>query len=466
VVFLVSRLALLPLPAPETDVGIYARYAREQKAAAREGASFYDFHARQEERKTEEGRGDEYKDLEYPPLALAFLRLPAFWAEEGPSFDVRYYWAFRGGMAIVDGALFLLLVLLVRRFFPAEDRGDRGQRLLLYMASTLVLWHLLYDRLDLLMTALVVLALALLTSRLHYGWSFAVLAAAVLFKVVPVVLAPIWVVGAMPAEQSLELRRPQVLAGLAGRGVLLVTLVVAGFLPFYFSDGERCLGFFTYHRARPLEIGSLCGSVVLALWLLGHPISMSYSYGSINLHSPVATALAALSPWLTAGALTAAAVLLLVRFRRLATSARPGNAAPPAATLAQVHPLPVVRYTLLFLMLFVATGKVFSTQYLLWLAPLVALLPLADKGRRLFTWTFLLVCLLSTILVPFLFLSDLLDPAAATPPPRVMNEPTLRVAALLVLRNLLFLGLVVGLAVHLVLHKDDPARPPQTQARE
>jgi hypothetical protein len=456
-VFLLSRLAILPLPSPATDVGIYARYAREQSAAARTGTSFYEFHAREVERQAEQAGGasiDEYKDVEYPPLAVAFMRLPALWAGEQPedsapgdAFTMRYYWAFRALMAIVDVALFILLVVLVRRLLPVAAEGDSGPRLLLYTASTLVLCHLLYDRLDLLQTALVMAALALLTSRWHYGWSFAVLAAAVLFKVVPIVLAPLWVVGAMPADRSLEFWRPRVLAGLLIRAALLVGLIVVGFLPFYLSDGARCLGFLDYHRARPLEIGSLLASVPLVLWLFGQPLTASYSYGSINVHSPLTPTLVALSPWLTAAVLGAATALLLVHFRRLSRVAVPG------ATLASAHPLPIVGYALLLLMLYIATGKVFSTQYLLWLAPLVALLPRSQGGRGLFAWGFLLVAVLSTILVPFLFLSDLIDPAVVPPPhplPLAIKEPTTRLVALLLLRNLLFLGLVVVLALRLV----------------
>jgi hypothetical protein len=449
--FLASRLAVFVLPPPDSDVGIYERYAREYQAAADRGVPFYQFHADEVRRQAEKARADgsltapieEYKDVEYPPLAVALMRLPALRSPEVP-----YYLAFRAGMAVVDGALFALLAALVRRFFPCEGPGERARRLLAYLVITLALWHLLYDRLDLLLTALIVLALALLTARLHYGWSFAVLAAAILLKLVPVVLAPLWVVGSMPAGRPLALGRPRVLAGLAARAALLGALAVAGFAPFYLSAGAGCLGFLAYHRARPLEIGSLGGSLALALGPLTPPTSVSYSYGSINVHSPLTPTLAGLSPWLTAAALLAATVLLLSQFRGL--SSAPAGTAPPGATLAQLHPLPVVLYTLLLLMLFIATGKVFSTQYLLWLAPLVALLPPAG-WRRLFTWTFLLTCVLSTVLVPFLFLSDLIDLAAppAPPLPLTLREPTPRLMAVLLTRNLLFLGLVAGLAARL-----------------
>jgi hypothetical protein len=460
-VFVVSRLAVLPLPPLASDVGIYTAYAREQAAAARRGVSFYTYHAREVERQAEEARAtgtlvapiDEYKDVEYPPLTLVVMWLPALGhGTEGGTADGpvggAYRRAFRAGMAVVDVVLFALLLFLVGRFFPAEDRRQRGQRLLMYVACTLVLGPLLYDRLDLLLAALVVSSLALLTGRRHYGWSFAVLAGAILFKVVPAVLAPLWAVGAMSADRPLDLRRPRVLAGLGGHSALLLVLVVAGFLPSYLRDGSPCLGFLAYHRARPLEVGSLAASVPLALWLLGHPLALTYSYGSINVLSPLTPALAALSPWLTAGALLAAALLLLIHFHRL--SLQPGDVTPRRVTLAALHPPALVEYALLMMMLFIATGKVFSTQYLLWLVPLVVLLPPGPAGRGAFAWTFLLVCLLSTVLVPFLFVSDLLDPAPPQTVPRAVKAPTVRLAALLLGRNLLFLGLVVALAARLV----------------
>src|SRR5262249_3448147 len=156
--------------------------------------------------------------------------------------------------------------------------GEHMHRLLFYLASTVALWHLLCDRLDLLLALLVVLSLVLLLSRLHYAWSFAVLALAVNFKLVPLVLAPVWVIGSLPADREGTLFRPRVLLALATRVALLSGMVIAGFLPFYLLEGDRCLGFLTYHRARGLEIGSIWGSLLLALEALGQPAGVGHSY--------------------------------------------------------------------------------------------------------------------------------------------------------------------------------------------
>jgi hypothetical protein len=234
------------------------------------------------------------------------------------------------------------------------------------------------------------------------------------------------------------------LAALAMRGAALLALCGVLFLPFYLAAGDRCLGFLTYHRSRPLEINSLLGSLLLLPRLFGQVVPVEYTYGSINVCSPLVPTLVGLAPWLGVGLLLAATAGLLVHFRRLAV--RAGEEAHGNTTLAQLYPGDVVAFALLFWMLFVLTNKVFSTQYLLWMAPLVALLPLAPRSRRLFSGCFLLICLLSTVLVPFLFVSDLIDPAAAPTVPRTFKAPTSRIVAVLAVRNLLLVALSGALA--------------------
>jgi hypothetical protein len=480
VLFLASRLLVLPFPQPVSDVAIYAQYAQEQQAAARRGVSFYDVHAeagRQQAGKTRvtgslAASSEEYETVEYPPLALLVMRLPTLWmrpqdagAELTPAFIEEYRSAYRLGLAVVDAGLFALVVILVRWLFPREGRGEWLGRLLAYLGSTLALWYLLYDRLDLIQSALVVLALALLLSRLHYGWSFAVLALAINFKLAPVVLAPVWVVGSWPGSRALALSRPQVLAALAARAVLLLGMVAGCFLPFYLSAGDRCLGFLAYHRARGIEFESLYGSLLMTLPGRGQPLGVRFSYGSINLVSSLSPVLAALAPWLTAGLLLAATGLVLAHARRLSTT-DPGEGSRPGS-LARLHPRTFVCYALLFLMVFIAGGKVFSPQYLLWLAPLVALIPLAGRARRLFLGGFVAVCVLSTVVCPFLLVADMIDRTSPESGAAwALKAPTVRLAVILTVRNLLFLGLTASLAVHLFRRTREPRpNPPVPDGR-
>jgi hypothetical protein len=475
-VFLSSRLLLLPFPQPTSDVSIYAQYAHECATAAWEGVPFYELHSRGIDARAEKARGagrlvgslEEYKNVEYPPLALLFMQFPRLWLDSSPedeelppTFAGQYLTVFRAGMAVVDVALFAVLIVLARRWYAGESQGQRVQRLALYVFATLLLWHLLYDRLDLVLALLIVLALGLLASRFHYLWSFAVLAVAVNFKVAPMVLAPIWVLGSMTSGEILSLARPRGFLVPASRSCFLVVLVIGCFLPFYLTAGKPALGFLTYHQARGLEIGSVYSSLPLTSGLLGDSIAVEYSYGSINVRSALAAALVRLAPWFTAGSLLVATVLVLVHCRRLAGA----NAADSAVELrlAQLHPQIFAAYALLFLMVFILTNKVFSPQYLLWLAPLLALAPFEGGSRRRLFGGFLLVCLLSTLLVPFLFLVDLYDPASETVP-LAFKEPTPRICAFLIGRNLLFTALTLGVSFSLHRYGRRPASGPVTAA--
>src|SRR5262249_60657144 len=83
-----------------------------------------------------------------------------------------------------------------------------------------------------------------------------------------------------------------------------------------------------------------------------------------------------------------------------------GKPAEGPGTLAQTYPANVAGYGLLFLMLFVAANKVFSPQYLLWLAPFLVLLPFGRMGQWIFLGCFVVTCVMTTLLFPFWFFSD------------------------------------------------------------
>jgi hypothetical protein len=466
VVFVGSRLLVLPFPQPASDLHVCARYAYEQEAATRQGVSYYDLHAREVERQLEQLHAAgfspalaEYRDVEYPPLALAVMRLPTLWMRErtgegamSEAFLQDYRFAYRVGMGVVDGLLFTLLLVAVVRLFAGEGGDGQAERLLAYVAGTSALWLLLYERLDLLLAALILLALVLLLSRLHYGWSFAVLAIAVNFKLVPLVLAPVWVIGSLPVCWQPPLRR-RVLTALAVRSLLLLGLIAGFFMPFYLRDGANSLHFLHYHQARGLEIGSTYSSLLLVLHALGHPVEAYHAYGSLSLRSSLSPAMAALSPWLTTGLLLAATVLLIVRCRRLAGGDKGGAS---GTRLAQLRPRTFVSGTILFLMVLLSASKVFSPQYLLWLAPLAVLVPCQRAGRRLFLGAFLLTCVLSTVLFPFLYAQDLVERIDKLPEVSetysvwTFKQPTLRLAIVQGMRTTLLVGMTAAVAYYLL----------------
>ncbi len=268
-----TRLLVFFAVPQRDDLGPYPAWAREYKLAQQTGVSYYEVHEREARRRSERARAEGHEpaaaphSVEYPPLAMTAIQAPA--AVLPPQSDAaidpaalsRYIAAFRLEMLAFDLFAFGVLALMTARLFPRESAWERAERLLLYLTGTALLGHLLYNRLDVAMAALVLLALALLLSRAHYLWSFLALAAAVNFKLVPVVLLPVWALGALPATWPGPGGFFRSLLLCSGRAALLLLLIAAMFLPFWLANGSHTLDFLAFHQGRGLEVESTYSSV-------------------------------------------------------------------------------------------------------------------------------------------------------------------------------------------------------------
>jgi len=414
---LYAQLVLLPTSG-DCDIRIFGHYANSYALATSHGCSVYD-----------------YCDPEYPNLALMVMALPNAFCD--PSDLAAYRGWYRVEMALFDVLAFATAVWLVRRFFGEETRWQRTQRLLAFVAGGLLLGTLLQTRLDAVVGALVLLSLALLVSRLHYVWSFAVLAAAVNFKLVPVVLIPLWVAASLPPALVASIRDKggpwRLLAACCGRTAVAGALTVALAVPAFLASGGRSLGFLSYHRDRGLEIGSFYSSALLLLRPLGYPEQFGFGHGSINVDAATAPLLARLSPYITLG-LVLLATAIAVRYvlqEKVEGGHRRGN---PAGDLAWAASL--------VLAAFVVGNKVFSPQYLLWLAPLMPLVRLPATRYRLALITLASACALSTIAV-LVWQRQIVGETEWIETATNVAGPTAWGSGLLIGRNVVFLGFVL-----------------------
>ncbi len=426
--FLVTRLFLLYaqlilLPASgDCDIRIFGRYAGSYALATSRGGSVYD-----------------YCDPEYPHLAVVVIALPNSLCD--PSDLTAYRGWYRIEMALFDLVAFATGCWLVRHFFGEETRWQRTQRLLVFVVGGLLLGTLLHTRLDVVVGALVLLSLALLVSRLHYAWSFAVLAVAINFKLVPVVLIPLWVAASLPPALVAGVRDKgglwRLLATSCWRAAVAGVLTVALGVPAFLASGGRSLGFLAYHRDRGLEIGSYCSSALLLLRPLGYPEQFGFGHGSINVDAATAPLLVRLSPYITL-ALVLLATAVAVRFVLKSKVEERNGEGNPTGDLAWAASL--------VLAAFIVGNKVFSPQYLLWLAPLIPFIALPSKGWRLCLAAFAGACALSTVLVlawqrQIVGENEWIETATS------VAGPTAFGSALLIGRNLLFLGFLIVLVL-------------------
>jgi hypothetical protein len=421
-----------------TDIGTYGEYARWWRTGSLR-ALYQPVPGRQ--------------TVEYPPLAIGFSRLIDLLAQQLPADGafadhfpgygdaLRFQLTYRATMALLTLLVLAALVVLVDRHFGDETRRERLERIAVFVAGVCFLATVVFDRLDLVLGALILLAAMLAVGGRHWLLSAGVLAAAIGFKVTPVVLVPFWALATVPRGWLAALPSAgawgRLAAGLALRCGAVAALTVLVCLPFYLLGGPDSLIFLRFHAARGIECETTYAAALAVLHQLGLEVGCQASdYGSYEVRAACTPLLTRLAPWVVGVPLLLAAVAY---FRRLRREAR-GEAA--ARRLGLIGPL------LLALLIFLLGNKVLSPQYFLWPLPLAPLVPLSGRARRWFLLGFALVCGLTWGVFPVAG-SALVGEWLTERGPVHLSGPTLAGALILSARALAMVAVTAGLAVAL-----------------
>jgi hypothetical protein len=286
-----------------------------------------------------------YRDfrLEYPPGALPVFVLPSL-DHRG---DTRAYERWFDRLMALCGCLGLAGAALALRALDA-GAARSGAALGLAAVSPLLLGTVVLSRFDYWPATLAVLALAaLLHERLEL--SALALGAAVAAKLWPVVLVPLALVHVW------RTRGPRAAALWAT--ALVLTDAIA-FLPFAVLSPAGLRASFHAQLARPLQLESLGGAVLIALHhLFDTRLVVVSTFGSQNVAGTGARAAA-----LATSVGAALALLAVWLLHALGAPSRERLARHAAAATAAL----------------LAFSKVLSPQFLVWLVPIVPLV----RGRR------------------------------------------------------------------------------------
>jgi hypothetical protein len=334
------------------------------------------------------------RDIEYPHLAVWLGSAAAWVADQLPPGAHRWtvarpnpFWGesearFEAGLSLilaaVDVACLAMVFLLARKLYPEEGVHRRVGRLLVYMVATGVLGPILYDRQDLVVAFFALAALLALVS----GWTvpgYVLLVVGTAYKLVPALVLPVWVFAAAarrsgPNATLGRFVRATVIEA-ATAGAILLAWPVATYL---FGGGERGFVFLTFHSKRGLQLEA---PLAWPIMLLDPTAIVGHGYGSYNFVSPLGDAIAGVLKW---AMLLSVAVTGLIAGRgywRMACAPE----RPTSAALG-IH---AVASSVLVWMAFILTNKVGSPQYLLWVVPLIPLLPL--RGAAAWCWAVLMV---------------------------------------------------------------------------
>ena len=311
-------------------------------------------------------------EFPYPPLASVIVLFPGKAAGLFTPVTPRVYFAaYRLWMIAFDLGIFLLLPALLYISNRRISSREGVIRMMLYVGGVSLLAPLAYERLDLVVAFLIGLAVWLTwTDRVCSGAFCLGLGVAV--KLTPLLLVPPLLIFVWNLRLDRRLRRlvTVLLSGIGG--------IAAGLVPFLILYGSNSLSFITYQAKRGVQVESMLSSGALIGHLLGMSAEVVREARAFSLRFPHWRFIVTLWTILGIGALIALTVLCWLRREQLTDSVA-GRAR-----------------TALWLTLFMSAGivvsKVFSPQFLIWLFPLVPLLPVEGARSRqpLIIWGMLL----------------------------------------------------------------------------
>ncbi len=342
------------------------------------------------------------RNVEYPPLGILFgvvalhvtdvlpdgvEKLTVF--RPNPSRSVessRYEVGLSLTLFLVDLACLLLVYLVARKAYPDESPSRMAARLGVYVAASTAIGLIMYDRQDLVVGLFPMLALIAFARN----WSlvaYAVLSAGVAYKLVPVLLFPLWVL-AFTAIRSAPATTRSFLLAMVKEAAIAGLILAAYPVLSYLLWGPRSFLFLTFHSDRGLQLES---SAAWLVFVFDPDALVGYSHGSHSVLSPLANRVAKLATLATVAGEVFVVVLVGRGFWQAATGPN-----PPDRNRMVTH---LATGSLLAWLAFILFNKVGSPQYLLWLVPLLPLLPLRSRCD----WGFAVVLLLGMFFTSLVF---------------------------------------------------------------
>ncbi|KAB1502453.1 hypothetical protein F7230_08430 [Corynebacterium sp. 320] len=328
---------------------------------------------------------------EYPDASLWPLRLLEMMSNHSTSTFTWLFLLFNVGIS----GLFML-------YFSKHPSRDGALRAAWFWAAfNVCMGPLILTRLDLAVGLVVACFIAMLSTR----WGSlapALLAYATMMKLSPGVIA-VSLVGRM-TESKTWMRV----------GIFVASLGAIAALTLSHADVDRLLSPLSYQDVRGLQVESVAASpFVLAAALTDGQWTVAWSPSkSYEITGPGVTTALAFTNALMLLTIVAALVLALAQFFRSANSRMRGWSVDY-----------VMHATLSIMMALLVANKVFSPQYLMWVAPIVALL-LARENRPRLARGFLGTALLSAVIFPYAYLE-------------LTDGPALWIALVLCVRNAL-----------------------------
>ena len=336
-----------------------------------------------------------YRDFEcqYPPVAWWLMMVPRLtdpqpFVEPNPSREaIKHYvwWNFGWIHAIffaADLVCVVLMYLIGRQYSALAQWGLPAA----YTLVTLAQPHLLYERLDIVLTMFLLLwtycsLRSLRRSAAGDLWAVAgylFLGLGISYKLVPLVCVPFVLLAEIWGGRLWRLALGTIALAIAAVGPFLLQMR---------TSGRPVLEMFQYHSEREINLESTWASLMLAMRPLGFLMDVIFSHGGYDLTGP----------WRGEIKMASSLSLFAARYALLGLWALWRGRRFDRRTARDIGYLALINSMVL--------SHVFSPQYLNWTLPIAILLALDTFPRRWSAW-----CLLGLLFAVILGISSWIFP--------------------------------------------------------
>jgi len=293
--------------------------------------------------------GGNIPSMEYPQFALVFMVIPRIFS----SSDFGYTIAF-----VAEAFVFFMIGLIVVGKLAKRYNQSQRKAMLIYTVLMILMIEFVLDRYDIFPAVLTLVSFYFLATK-KYVWAFAILAIAMMTKVYPAVLFPIYLIPFMINRDWLN--------ALKGVGAFIIVAIVI-ILPFLILNSDTAFHFISYNMGRPVQLESTASSIIafasiLGLTSFGIQSSLDLnSFGSDNITGAWSSAV---EPYLTPLIFV---FLFLIYFAYAYVLVRMRKEGKDNENNRMVL---LGGASLLAVMAFMIFGKVFSSQYIVWIIPFI-----------------------------------------------------------------------------------------------
>ncbi len=291
---------------------------------------------------------------EYPALTLVVFSVPLLAPPQW------YQNVFAFSMLVIA----IIIYVLLKRY------RSTGAAIAFAIYLVLGSWATALGRFDLVPAGLI-LGAVLLGVRSKWKWAFALMALATLLKLFPIILILPFLIAQQAQSKEKWYAWSRWSASALFLGICVVVTAVSLTL-----NVANTLYPVNYFLNRPIQVESIPATILWLVGNAGHTVQWVFTYQSLNLLSPASHRVSLLSTFfLGVGILF-------------------------TCWLQWRSKIDLPMACLIILLIVIATGKVFSPQYLIWVAPLIAY-----SGQAQWKWLIIWcsISILTLIIFPFMY---------------------------------------------------------------